>query len=124
MRYAVKFFLLSLIAAAAQNPAFAESETQATSALQRNTVIESAGLSPHVKVSTSSILQMLESLPVSRKSPVSIKVPSGIYLSVLQDLQNRHAHFLLPGAEAPAEARAVFQLKAEELGMSQLVYLL
>ncbi len=51
-----------------------------------------------------------------------IRVSAQSYSLVLQELQNRQASFLAPGAKAPTAARAVFKLETEDPGLCQTVY--
>ena len=76
-----------------------------------------------MKQTTLSIISfMLEKCP-NEKDHASVKVPAHVFAGVIQELQDRNAKFLPPGATVPAAARAVFQLKAEDTGLQQTVCL-
>jgi hypothetical protein len=75
-----------------------------------------------VKIAAQSIINMMSMMQSSAPQRASVKVPSYNYLPILQELQNRNAKFLLPGAAVPTDAHIVFLLVSEQAGMSQTVY--
>lgn len=82
--------------------------------------------SPSIEVREAavSILQLVPNLsPGPNNNNFVVNVPSYNFAGILQELQNRHAKFVLPGTQIPPTAKAVFTLQAEESGLSQVVYL-
>ncbi len=117
------FLLLAIIVSAAIPAAQAE-DRRPVSVPKVEVIEKSLQASPVVKAAAQSIMCMVQDMNSKQKELVSVKVPSYNYAGILQELQNHNAKFLLPGAEAPASAKAVFQLEAEHAGLSQTVYFL
>lgn len=95
--------------------AMAQSET---------TVLKTTVLAqPEIRAMAMGIVSCMSDLPRKRSLPVpTVRVPGRNFAAILQEMQNQHARFLLPGSPIPPNARVVFQLESEEAGLSQTVY--
>lgn len=107
-----------LIALMMMPAAMAQSEINTDS--QRVTAATVMG--QEIRIIASSIISCMAENPRKLNAPVpTVKVPSKTYALVLQEMQNQHARFLLPGSPIPLNAGVVFQLESED-GLSQTVY--
>ena len=93
-------------------------QTSSTRGLAKNT--NPSGL--QVRAAAAGITNLVMLMGTNGGKTMSVKVPHCNYAGVLQELQNNHAQFLLPGADAPANAKAVFNLETEHSGLRQTVY--
>jgi len=78
----------------------------------------------NAKLAVRSIIDFVLQNAQGATTTQTIRITAQNYSMVLQELQNRQASFLAPGAKAPANARAVFKLETEDPGLCQTAYFL